>query len=646
MRFNLSLVFISFISIHAGAGELAANATAPETIVVTGTRTAKMLYNSPVKVDVIAQETIARLSQGTLKQLLDIMPGVVVSRSMKDGYTVQLQGFAADRVLVLMDGKPLVAPTGSAVDLDQISVNNIKQIEIVRGGASVLYGSSAMGGVINIITQSPEASQVKLTYQLSSYLDNAIDDDEIGQLFRLQADHSIAKWQTSLNVQYIDDPGFDYDPSSVAQSGGAVDKTFIHLDLSRQFDAIKFSTKSRWFEEQKDKAISTLPGQTSLLRYLSDVRQWQQDVDLVIDKDWQVSARALGHEETSGYSNALRDTHILLSEIDAQKVWQGDYEWIVGTVLHQDKLDQVNLATNSTEVDDAQRESVETYAQVNITQQTRQWLLGSRLQYDSDFDWHQAWRGSVSQQWQSDQVDWQMRMGLGQSYRVPNLKERYYIFDHSNLGYMIIGDETLEPETAKNLNIGLQIRPKWQSQWQVTGDISAHYTRAKQFITTSLDADLSQEAGLDVYVYENIDQATISGLDFALDMKNDSQSWQLNYSYTHAVDGDEQRLSERPRHLIKASYTQQFTAFDADLQIYAVSTFDEAPDSSYDGVYKDDTHTLNAQFRMNFTAHFNAQLGIENIFDEHQNSQAVAQGLFDARDLTSRRLTLGISYTL
>lgn len=646
MRLLTPIVFISFISINADAADSTMESTEPETIVVTGTRTPKMLYSSPVKVDVIGQETIARLSQGTLKQLLDVMPGVVVSRNRKDGYTVQLQGFSSDRVLVLMDGKPLIAPTGSAIDLDQISVNNIKQIEIVRGAASVLYGSSAMGGVINIITQSPEEPQVKLTYQLSSYLDNAIDDDEYGQLFRLQADHTIAKWQTSLNVQQINDPGFDYDPSTVAQSGGSVDKTFIHLDLSRQFDGVKVSTKTRWFEEQKDKDISTLPGQTSLLRYLSDVRQWQQDVDLLINKDWQVSARALGHEETSGYSNALRDTSIFLSEIDAQKVWQGDYEWIVGTVLHQDKLDQVNLATNTTEVDDAQRESVETYAQVNITQQTRQWLLGSRLQYDSDFDWHQAWRGSVSQQWQSDKVDWQMRMGLGQSYRVPNLKERYYIFDHSNLGYMIIGDETLEPETAKNVNIGLQIRPKWQSQWQLSGDISAHYTRAKEFITTSLDADLSQDAGLDVYVYENIDQATISGLDFALDIKSDSQSWQLNYSYTHAVDGDNERLSERPRHLIKASYTQQFAAFDADLQIYAVSTFDEAPDSSYDGVYQSDTHTLNAQFRMRFNRHFNGQLGLENIFDEHQNSQAVAQGLFDARGLTSRRVVLGISYIL
>jgi outer membrane receptor for ferrienterochelin and colicins len=641
MRFANPVILLSLLSSTAYALE-----PVTESIVITGTRTPKMLYSSPVKVDVIEHDTITRLSQGTLKQLLDIMPGVVVTRNRKDGYTVQLQGFGADRVLVLMDGQPLIAPTGSAIDLDQISVNNIKQIEIVRGAASVLYGSSAMGGVINIITESPVDPQIKLTYQLSSYADNAIDDDEYGQLFRLQADQTLANWQTSLNVQHIEDPGFDYDSSTVAQSGGAVDKTFIHLDLNRQFDTLSVTSKTRWFEEQKDKTISTIPGQTSLLSYLSDVRQWQQDIGLAKTNDWQVSGRFLSHEETSGYSNALRDTSIFLSELDGQKVWQGDNEWIVGGVLHQDKLDQINLATDSTEVDNAQRESVETYAQVNISQEDRQWLLGSRIQYDSDFNWHSAWRGSVSQRWSSDSVNWQMRMGLGQSYRVPNLKERYYIFDHSNLGYMIIGDDSLTPETAKNLNIGLQIRPESFSAWQITGDISAHYTQAKDFITTSLDASLSQDAGLEIYVYENIDQATISGVDMSVDIKNDSQAWQLNYSYTDAQDGDHQRLSERPRHLVKASYTQQFPSFQADLQIYAVATFDEAPDTSYDGVYEDSTQTFNAQFRMQFGTQLNAQLGIENIFDEHQNSQAIAQGLYDARGLSSRRIVLGINYTL
>ena len=128
-----------------------------ERVVVTGTRTPKLLGASPVKVDVVDKAEISRLSKGTLRQVLEVMPGVVVRRSQKDGYNVQLNGFNGDHVLVLINGQPVISPTGSSVDLDQISVANIRQIEIVRGAASVLYGSSAMGVLSILLLMCPRA---------------------------------------------------------------------------------------------------------------------------------------------------------------------------------------------------------------------------------------------------------------------------------------------------------------------------------------------------------------------------------------------------------------------------------------------------------------------------------------------------------
>lgn len=105
-----------------------------ERVVITGTRTPKLLASSPVKVDVVDKEDIARLSKGTLRQVLEVMPGVVVRRSQKDGYNVQLNGFNGDHVLVLINGQPFISPTGSSVDLDQISVANIKQLAAWHNG--------------------------------------------------------------------------------------------------------------------------------------------------------------------------------------------------------------------------------------------------------------------------------------------------------------------------------------------------------------------------------------------------------------------------------------------------------------------------------------------------------------------------------
>ena len=77
--------------------QIAPDRSQTEHIVVTGTRTAKLLSDSPVLVDVINGETIAKISHGTLAQALNYIPGVVVKRSVKDGYNIQMQGFRSPK---------------------------------------------------------------------------------------------------------------------------------------------------------------------------------------------------------------------------------------------------------------------------------------------------------------------------------------------------------------------------------------------------------------------------------------------------------------------------------------------------------------------------------------------------------------------
>jgi len=159
-----SAVFLSVLHSHAAEDE-----ELPEEMVVTGTRTPKTLIDSPVKIDVVSGVQLRKVSQSTLGRALNFMPGVVAKRSEKDGYTVYLQGYSANRVLILLNGQPLITPTGSEVDLDQISVADIERVEILRGAGSVLYGSSAMGGVINIITSKTFDKSLSLNSQLYSY---------------------------------------------------------------------------------------------------------------------------------------------------------------------------------------------------------------------------------------------------------------------------------------------------------------------------------------------------------------------------------------------------------------------------------------------------------------------------------------------
>ncbi len=617
-----------------------------ERIVVSGTRTPKLLKGSPVKVDVITASNIERVSRGTLAQVLDVIPGVVVKRSTKDGYNVQLQGFDGDNVLILMNGQPLLAPTGSAIDLDQISASNIKQIEIVRGAGSVLYGSSAMGGVINIITEQASGTSLSFDYEGSSYANNALDDDKYGHLLRIQGATQIADWQTSLSLQHIDNPGFDYDASTVAQSGAAVKKDFAKLQLSRSWQELALQFNTQYFTEDKYKDVSAVPGQSSVIYYLSEVEQWQQDVSLSQQHNWHIKGRYLQHQETSGNSNSLRDTDISLFEVDSQKIWlRKNLEWVAGAVWHRDELSQFKLDSGEAEVDDAARMSIEAYTQADYQWRNSEWLAGVRVQRDTDFGWHQALRGSTSWRFSQDSFDWQLRFGLGQSYRVPNLKERYYVFDHSNLGYMVLGNEDLVPETAESANVG--IGANWQNdnaRWQYSVDLNLHYADANDFITTEEDVDASAAQGLQVYRYQNAEQAILSGADLSVQAQSSQWQYQFNYSYLDAHDKDNVRLQERPRHQVKASVTWLYAPWNLDSQLYLVYEADEQASTDYDAVYRNHATTVNSVFRLGLSPALSLRFGVENLLDEHQDSAKVAAGMFDSRPVVSRKIYLGFQY--
>jgi len=130
-------------------------------VVVTGTRTAEERTKIPANVTVISTQDIAASNAGNVPDLLRIQEGITVRDYLGNGKTVDvdLRGFgeaAAANTLVLVDGRRVNAIDLSGVDWTQIPLEEIERIEIVRGTGSVLYGDNAVGGVINIITKTPD----------------------------------------------------------------------------------------------------------------------------------------------------------------------------------------------------------------------------------------------------------------------------------------------------------------------------------------------------------------------------------------------------------------------------------------------------------------------------------------------------------
>jgi len=125
------------------------------TIVITPSKVGERYEELPVNVSVVDSQAIEDSGATEVCELLDRLPSVNIIDYGSDGSTksVHTRGLSGAQVLTLLDGIPVNTPRDGVADFNKIDLTNIERIEVLRGPASSIYGSSAMGGVINIITK-------------------------------------------------------------------------------------------------------------------------------------------------------------------------------------------------------------------------------------------------------------------------------------------------------------------------------------------------------------------------------------------------------------------------------------------------------------------------------------------------------------
>lgn len=137
-------------------------------VVVTGTKTFKRQTNSPVIVNVLDSKTLNNLQVCNLSEGLKFQPGLRVETDCQTCNYQQLRmnGLAGGYSQILINGRPLFSPLMGLYGMEQLPVNMIERIEVIRGGGSSLYGSSAIGGTVNVITKIPKknAFEINSTY--------------------------------------------------------------------------------------------------------------------------------------------------------------------------------------------------------------------------------------------------------------------------------------------------------------------------------------------------------------------------------------------------------------------------------------------------------------------------------------------------
>ncbi|MBN1131832.1 MAG: TonB-dependent receptor [Bacteroidales bacterium] len=148
-------------------------------VVVTGTKTFKRSTESPVIVNVLVSKNIEAVQACNISEGLKFQPGLRVETNCQTcNYTqLRMNGLGGGYSQILINGRPIFSPLIGLYGMEQIPANMVDRIEVVRGGGSALYGSSAIGGTVNVITHIPNETDYNVSY--TSHLINKESTDNV-----------------------------------------------------------------------------------------------------------------------------------------------------------------------------------------------------------------------------------------------------------------------------------------------------------------------------------------------------------------------------------------------------------------------------------------------------------------------------------
>ena len=152
-----TLVCPAYMGRAAAADSADAGTIKARDVVVTASRTEQEIRQTPTAVEVITQKDLERTGANTLTEALKTATDLNITQSAM-GNNVSLRGMNNNQTLILVNGRRVrtedTNDSANKYELNRVNMSDVDHIEIVRGAASALYGSDAMGGVINIITSN------------------------------------------------------------------------------------------------------------------------------------------------------------------------------------------------------------------------------------------------------------------------------------------------------------------------------------------------------------------------------------------------------------------------------------------------------------------------------------------------------------
>jgi outer membrane receptor for ferrienterochelin and colicins len=553
-------------------------------MVVTGAKVEQNLEETVEAVEVISAEEIARMGAKNVAEVMQNIPGVVIYDHPQA--TVMMQGFEGAYVKVLINGMEITGDTGGATPVNMIPVSDIERIEIIRGASSVLYGSDAMGGVINIITRKPDKGKVSARLK-----------EEFASTIRSYSEAYIGYANNLFSVSLTG--SFDWDDGKVVQVRNTRRETIDIYDVpAARLGSVRGDAS--WYHPGGELALYGA-WMNSLLNVSADMENGYDFMNTKIEGglkesyrlsdfamlDGFFSYRQLNYDAdridysrgtTSAYSHSLfRDL-----EGEARFSWE--------PLISHSLLFGVNAKREALESDSFDTEKSMAMTSV-FTQDT--WNIGGadkfrivpgvRFDYrpPNDSDEDHIFKVSPKLSFRYDPAeDLVLRLSYGMGFKTPSLKQNYWFFFHpAPYNFLLIGNPNLTPETSHGFNLS--------GDYSVTGELSLSAGAFFNYIFDLIDDYITDEnpgsapnssGKMQNFIYKrsyrNVGEAITAGGDVSLRHNGRRFKTALTYNYTLAKELNQDTdawtdLASRVPHQVNATVSCLIPVIETTVQAQA-----------------------------------------------------------------------------
>lgn len=488
-------------------------------LVVTGTRTKKIHDDVPIATEVIDKDDIKNSGALNIADLLSQRAGVSLQRSVEGGSVLNILGMDSRYILVLMDGQPITGRFNNRVALEQILISRVKKVEIVKGPNSSLYGSEAMAGVINIITEDNnnlELIDITARYNNTEnkFKNSKLENGSRNISFNGYKPFQKIKIKFNANFDLINNDKsiqlIEIDKVNKKTLGGGIDWTPNNLH-NFTFNIQKYDQ----YEIGESKLMNT---NTKIIR-----NNFSLTHQTLNKKKWNL-------EQSINTSNYSRNYVQLRPWGDIEKDDTTNEDYIEYELLLNKKfglneltagLETYNANYKSDRVLSGKQEmkNYSIFSQYDfIFFNNLNAIFGLRLDDYSEYNSVISPRLGLMYKFREN---WKFRTSWGKGFRAPSFMEKYIDWNHVQFNYTVIGNPNLQPEQSEGVTFGFEyVKP---SNYQMS--LMFYQTKFQNLVE-----DFTIKPGL--LSYQNIEKATFSGLELMGKWKFSDQintKWGINW---------------------------------------------------------------------------------------------------------------------